>query len=371
MITHEYPPVGGGGGKVAADLNERLSFADHDIRVITSHVKGLPRFQRLNGAEVIRLPCFRTQPYQASFLSMAAYVLIGAVYCMRMVRSWRPDLIHVHFAVPGGALARFLARATKTPYVLTIHLGDVPGGVPSKTEQWFRLVYPFTHQIWREAKRVVAVSEFTRQLALIHYPVTIQVIPNGVDLAQLDPGLIQLNNVPQIVFAGRLVEQKNPLQVVRALSFLKDLDWRCTIIGDGPLRDALQQEIAQLDLEDRCTLIGWKTPEEVIEYFKHSDILFMPSLSEGFPVTGVQASALGLALVVSRAGGFPEIVIHGENGFVLDAYDTQAMHTALRELLVDQEKLLNARLRSRELASRYDLNQIAKEYLQIFQEVAE
>ncbi len=369
MITHEYPPVGGGGGKVAADLNERLSLANHEIRVITSHIKGLPRSQRLNGVTVIRLPCFRTQPYQASFLSMAVYVIIGAVYCMRMVRNWRPDLIHVHFAVPGGALARFISRSTQVPYVLTIHLGDVPGGVPSKTEQWFRLVYPFTHQIWREAKRVIAVSDFTRQLALIHYPVPIQVIPNGVDLDQLNPGLIRTNEIPQIVFAGRLVEQKNPLQVVRTLYQLKDLVWHCTIIGDGPLREDLQREIAQLDLQSRCTLTGWKTPEEVIEYFKRSDILFMPSLSEGFPVTGVQASALGLALVVSRAGGFPEIVVHGENGFVIDAYDTLAMQAALHELLVDPQKLLKARLRSRELASRYDLNLISRKYLQIFQEV--
>jgi glycosyltransferase involved in cell wall biosynthesis len=96
----------------------------------------------------------------------------------------------------------------------------------------------------------------------------------------------------------------------------------------------------------------------------------MPSLSEGFPVTGVQASALGLALVVSHAGGFPEIVIQGENGFVTDAYDTPAMHAALHVLLVDPHKLLNVRLRSRELASRYNLDLIVKEYLQIFHEVA-
>ncbi len=323
----------------------------------------------MNGVEVIRLPCFRHQPFQASFLSMAAYVLIGAVYAMNMTRSWRPDLIHVHFAVPGGVLARYIARLTKTPYVLTAHLGDVPGGVPSKTERWFRFVYPFTHKIWKEAKRVIAVSDFTRQLALIHYPIPISVIPNGVDLNLLDPGVIQSHETPQLVFAGRLVEQKNPLQVVRTLALLKDLDWHCTIIGDGPLRETLEKEIARLDLQDRFTLPGWKTPEEVIEYFKHSDILFMPSLSEGFPVSGVQASAIGLALVVSHAGGFPEIVVQGENGFVTDAFDTPAMEAALRNMLVDPQKLLNARLKSRELAFRYDINLIVKQYLHIFQEV--
>jgi len=61
--------------------------------------------------------------------------------------------------------------------VLTVHLGDVPKGVPDKTDRWFRWVYPFTPPIWQGAARVTAVSEYTRRLALTYYPVSPQVIP--------------------------------------------------------------------------------------------------------------------------------------------------------------------------------------------------
>ena len=75
------------------------------------------------------------------------------------------------------------------PIYLTAHLGDVPGGVPEKTDKWFRWVAPFIPPIWNRAKRVAAVSIFTKNLALQRYPVPIQVIPNGVSTNEFDPGL--------------------------------------------------------------------------------------------------------------------------------------------------------------------------------------
>ena len=71
---------------------------------------------------------------------------------MKLAREWKPDLIHVHFAVPAGALAWILRRLTGIPYVLTAHLGDVPGGVPEKTGRWFRWIYPFTPPIWKKSE---------------------------------------------------------------------------------------------------------------------------------------------------------------------------------------------------------------------------
>ena len=95
---------------------------------------------------------------------------------------------------------------------MTVHLGDVPGGVPEKTGNWFKWIMPFTRPIWRDAKHVIAVSEFTRQLALEHYEREVEVIPNGVDLDRLRPAGIKVNEPPRIVFAGRFhgAEKPNP-----------------------------------------------------------------------------------------------------------------------------------------------------------------
>jgi glycosyltransferase involved in cell wall biosynthesis len=369
VLNHEFPPIGGGGGRAAEDICLELSKQGYEIKVLTTHIKGLPLEEERNGYQVIRLTSLRTQPYRASLLSMAAYVLAGLWAGRRLIHSFKPDLIHAHFAVPAGALAWALSRMTGIPYVLTVHLGDVPGGVPEKTGGWFRWIFPFTRVIWKRANRIVAVSRFTRQLALKKYDVKIQVIPNGVDLETLKPGLIQLNEPPRIVFAGRFMEQKNPLQLVQTMNELKKLDWQCVMIGDGPLMQNVRQTVSELDLGDRFRFTGWIAPQDVLNWFDKSDILFMPSRSEGLPVVGVQALAKGLAIVASRVGGFVDLVDNGKNGYLIPQDDTDAFSTALLSLLSDSNCLLSFRHASLEKATYFELNHVVKEYENLFQSV--
>ncbi len=370
VLTHEYPPIGGGGGRVAEDLCTGLASRGHDVRVLTAHYRTLALEERRDGVYIQRLTSNRRLPYEASFGAMARYVWRAFIEGQRLVKQWRPDVIHVHFAVPAGAAAYWLHQWTRVPYVLTAHLGDVPGGVPEKTDRWFRWVFPFTPGIWRSASRVVAVSEFTSQLASRHYRVPIQVIPNGVDLDAVSPASLQPNQPPRLVFAGRFVEQKNPLYVVRALSELRDLPWNCTMIGDGVLRSAVENEINRLNLKDRFTLTGWITPQQVLDWYNRSDILFMPSLSEGLPVVGVQALAMGLALVVGKAGGFIELVEADRNGRLIDPNTLAAGVAALRQLLADPAHLAQCRINSRELAHRFDLNDVVSSYEKTLTEAA-
>jgi len=119
------------------------------------------------------------------------------------------------------------------------------------------------------------------------------------------------------------------------------------------------------------SLPGWVTPEEVIEWFSKSDILFMPSLSEGLPVVGVQALATGLAIVASRAGGWVDLVEEGQNGFLHAAGDTAGMQASLRLLLTDRAVLQKARERSRSLAHRFDLTAVVDAYERLLQEAVE
>ena len=361
LLTYELPPVGGGGGRVAQDIAERLSQRGHEIIIITSHLQGLPKEEILDrGIRVIRVSCLRREAFRAGFITMGVYILSGFWAGLRLTREWRPDVIHVHFAVPTGVLAWALSRLRKIPYLLTAHLGDVPEGAPEKTGDWFRWVLPFTRPIWRDAAKVAAVSEFTRQLALKHYPVDIEVIHNGVDLKELDPGKIEVQSPPRIIFAGRLMKQKNPLQIIKTLAKLQDLPWECILLGDGPLREAVEKEISRYNLQGRIKLPGWVTPAEVIEWFRKSDILFMPSLSEGLPVVGVQALAMGLAMVVSNIGGFVDLVNENKNGFLIS--DNDEYEKVLRKLLNNPEELLSFREASREKAESFSLKKIVETY---------
>ncbi len=241
--------------------------------------------------------------------------------------------------------------------------------MPEKTGHWFRLVYPFTHPIWKAAARVVAVSEHTRQLASQHYPVDIQVIPNGVDTQALNPGLIEPHDPPQIIFAARFMPQKNPLQIVRVLAGLRELPWKCLMFGDGPLRSQVAEAIEREGLQGRISLPGWVNPEQVLAHYAQSDVLFMPSLAEGFPLTGVQGLAMGLAIVASRIGGFADLVHPGENGYLYEPDDTPGMQDGLRTLLTDPQLLQQMRTNSRQLSQHFDLNNVVDAYEAIFQDI--
>lgn len=368
VISYEFPPIGGGGGRAAYDICRYLAAHGYEITVLTAWMNGLPRDEIQDGVRLVRIPSMRAEAFRAPFSTMLSFVLAGLWAGLHLIITSRPDIIHVHFAVPSGAIAWMLSMLTGIPYVLTAHLGDVPGGVPEKTDRWFRWLLPFTYPIWRRAKKIIAVSEYTRQLALKHYPVDIDVIANGADVQHLMPLGIRINEPPRLVFAGRFVPQKNPIAIVKILSQLKDLEWHCAMLGDGPLSVQVKLEIEKAGLEKHFELPGWVTPDDVLDWFSKSDILFMPSLSEGLPIVGVQALAKGLVLVVSKIGGFMDLVDDGANGFLIDLNDYDSFVRVLRDLLTNRSSLMTCREKSLEKAMVFDLTRVANQYQTTFRE---
>jgi glycosyltransferase involved in cell wall biosynthesis len=368
VLTHEYPPVGGGGGRVAQDIATGLAERGHEIRVLTAHLDGLPVMEVVNGIRVERLSTGRKNAFRAGLAEMARYNWQALHAGREMLRTWRPDVIHAHFAVPAGAAAFALSWLSHISYVLTAHLGDVPGAVPEKTDTWFKWIQPFTPPIWRGAARVVAVSEFTRRMALRHYNIPVQVIPNGVELSDLPERVPQKNagQGPRIVFAGRFMDQKNPAHLVQALIQIKELPWKCAMLGDGPLLENVRESVRAAGLEERIALPGWVTPEQVLSEFAQSDLLVLPSRSEGLSVVGVQALGMGLALLLSDAGGNLELVRDGENGFLFPAGDIDALTRQLEYLLKNPGMLQSAQAKSREMARKYDLPGIVSQYEELF-----
>lgn len=361
MLNYEYPPVGGGGGQASADLAQALAARGHSIQVLTSRIPGLPRRAEESGVRVRRVFTGRRSPFRASFPAMVGYLGGAFLPGWRLAREWRPDVLHAHFAVPTGALAFALSRLNRIPYVITAHLGDVPGGVPEKTSRWFRWVYPLTGRIWRGAASVAAVSEYTRSLAARHYDVPIRVIPNGVWLAERGEARPAGRPI-RIVFVGRFQPQKNLPFLLERLDEVRDLEWTCTLVGDGPTRAEVERGIAGRGLEGRVRLTGWVAPETASGILAESDVLFMPSRSEGLPVVGVQALAHGLAIVASRVGGMAELVEDGKNGRSAPAGDAAAFHAALRWALEDSQRLTALKAASRSMAARFDIHRVAEAY---------
>ena len=187
-------------------------------------------------------------------------------------------------------------------------------------------------------------------------------IRNGFVFAALARGEICVGQPPRVIWAGRFMPEKNPVQVVRTLAELQALPWTCVMIGDGPERQTVEQEIDRFGLNGRFTVTGWVTQDEVMDWFARSDVLFMPSFMEGLPIVGLQGLAMGLAIIATRVGGFLDLVESQRNGYLVDNPSGDGFVSPLRGLLADPEQLGSFRRASRQVADRFDVRLMIQAY---------
>ena len=370
ILNYEHPPIGGGGGRLAAKVGAGLVARGHQVRVLTAGMGHLPKEALEEGMEVRRLRAFRRRADTCSIAEMAVWVAAAIPAAIAEIRRWKPDVIHAHFAVPTGAVAWVAHQVTGVPYLLTAHLGDVPGGVPEQTGNLFRLVQPFTVPIWKGAAAVTAVSSFVAGLATEAYSLSPDIILNGMTLPA--PPVLQSHTPVQLLMVGRMSVQKNPLCTIQALGLLKDMPWHCTILGDGPLLEEANAESEKFGLASLIDFRGWASTTDVASAMKNSDLLMMPSLSEGLPMVAIEALANGLAIVGSRIGGLADVAREGKDGnarlFELQE-GAEGFAKALKPFLMNPDMLLAARKSSLAMADRFDLEGSLDSYERILQGV--
>lgn len=368
-LCYEYPPVGGGGGRIAARVAEGLAARGNEVRFVTAGLRHLAREETIRGVRIERPPSWRRREDTCSVPEMALYLATSFLPALKICRQWKPDVIHAHFVVPTGALAFALERLTGIPYVLTAHLGDVPGGVPEQTADLFRVLNPAIQPIWRHAAAVTAVSSFVAGLAKSAAGVEARVILNGIEPITTRPRPTPGNPI-RIVMLGRLSVQKDPLLALRALAELRDLDWRFEVIGEGPLGCEMRDFALANQVEDRVTFSGWLAADAVANRLHESDILLMTSSHEGLPVAGIEALQHGLAIVGSRIGGLMDVVEDGVNGFLVERTPT-AFAEKLRSLILTPPLLQTCRENSRKKVTQFCLDDRVTDYEELLSDAAQ
>lgn len=363
VLCYEYPPVGGGGGRVAASVAEGLASRGHDVRVVSAGIRHLPRDTTINSVRILRPESYRRREDTCSVPEMALYLATAFLPALRQCREWKPDVIHAHFVVPTGALALALHLLTGIPYVLTAHLGDVPGGVPEQTDSLFRVLGPFIRPVWRHATAVTAVSGFVAGLAQINCGATVTVILNGVQMLPHTP-LIDAGKPPRLVMLGRLSIQKNPLLAIRSLTLLRNIPWHLEIIGEGPLLGEVRSLVEKNSLTDRVTFSGWLDTDAVSKRLAASDILLMTSTSEGLPMAAIEALRHGLAIVGSRIDGLSDVIDHGSNGLFCDL-SPESFAASLSNILCSPERLTAMRKASLDKVAAFNLPDRVADYERI------
>ena len=197
------------------------------------------------------------------------------------------------------------------------------------------------------ADKIVAVSEAVQEFTLIYFPFMsrrkFKVIYNSVDpkaFTQVNTGIslrakheVPLQSVV-VGFVGRLTEQKGVTYFLQAASAIsqKRNDCRFIIVGDGELRDELQEYAKNLNLEN-IVFAGYQ--RDVPAYLAMFDIFVLPSLWEGLPVALVEAMAAGKPVVATAVSGTPEVVTDGETGFLVEPKNADQLAERITRLIED------------------------------------
>lgn len=376
VINYEYPPIGGGGGFVTKDIVERIAEDGHQITVVTSKFKDLLKYEIINGVRVIRVPAWmRTKIEVANSHSMLSYLFHSITYCLSHFDSSSFDIVNTHFAVPTGPAGHFLSKRFSIPNVLSIHGGDIYD--PSKKTSPHRIPV-LSHTVasmLNKASRVVAQSRNTKENAVKHYSVNrqIDIIPLGIKKPVFAKKTRSDLNLSGDAFLfctiGRLVKRKNIIEALYVLSLLKDSgDFIFLIIGDGPERRNIENEVRALGLEKNVRMLGNVSDEVKFQTLYISDCYLSTALHEGFGLVFLEAMECGLPIICHDNGGQTDFLINGKTGYLTSVGDIEGTLGSIR--LIMQDKDLHHQISSfnKMLVRDYYIQRCAEKYLELFWE---
>jgi len=229
------------------------------------------------------------------------------------VREFQPDAVLGCWAYPDGWAAVQLAREANLPVAIKVHGSDLLA-IDDDSARKNRTIEALT-----SADAVIAVSQnlAARAIAMGADSVRVRVVYNGVDTSVFQPGPVEQArqrlglglSEPLILFVGNLLPVKGLDVLIDALASLKNKGQRfeCAMVGEGSLRSELQNRINSAGLGERVKLIGSRPLEELPLWYQSSNLVVLPSRSEGVPNVLLEAAACGIRFVASRVGGIPEI----------------------------------------------------------------
>ncbi|MFY0686966.1 MAG: glycosyltransferase [Cyclobacteriaceae bacterium] len=209
------------------------------------------------------------------------------------------DVIHAHCAYPAGFIAMHLSEQYDIPYIITEHMSPFP--LPSLEVDFKTLVLPALNQ----AKAVLAVSDALK-IHMMSHGVRVEPISNFIDDQHFKPNQSDGEGF-QILFVGRLEDQKHPQLLMEALALARaHVDWKCLIIGEGEHRE--QMELMAEELPVKVQFSGWRDLDGLRNAYQSSDVLVMPSRHENQPVVILEAKACGLPIVTTPWAGAEQLV---------------------------------------------------------------
>jgi glycosyltransferase involved in cell wall biosynthesis len=354
-----YPPYRGGMETHLQTLCQELA-AEVDVEVLVSS-EGRETVRETDGA----VPVTRIGT-AATFAS--ASVNPGMA---RAIRRSAADVVHFHHPNPTGVLS-YLASGRRGPLVVTYHSDIV-------RQRLLGAVFsPVLHRFLRRANAILATSpDYARSSPVLRrHAERVRIVPFGIridEFATADPKVVadlRARFGPRLVLgAGRLVYYKGFDYLLRAM---RTVDARLVLIGDGPLRGALEAQAREAGVADRVTFAG--SVPDVAPWYHAADVFALPAIarSEAFGIVQLEAMAAGTPVVNTRLeSGVPFVSRDGETGITVPPADADALAAALDRLLRDPDLRLRLGGAARERVRReFSLERMVADTLAVYREAA-
>jgi len=350
-------------------LSRELAKRGHEVHVITKQGEYVSK--EVN-AYYVQIPkhIFKIPPVplpQVSIFNLLAYKKFEEIK-----HKIKPDLIdvqHVHVS----PIVHMIKE--KNNLVLTCHGTEIGrtlglyGKVPIGLMQSTSAIEKYT---FSKLNRIIAVSTRVKREIIDYYNISrekILLIPNGIDISEFknkqesNLNLHSKFNADYILInVGGYSKIKGIYEVIKALKYIRDLNWIFIVIGGGPRKDLIliKKFLKQYNLDNRVLLLGSLKKELVKNIVQEADVYLHPSLYESFGIAVLEAMALKKPIVAFRINSLKEIV--NDAGILVNVGDIFGLANAIRNLLEDSELRKNLALKAYERALKYDWNKIASIY---------
>lgn len=363
-------PTYGGSGAVATELGIELAKRGHEVHFISyAHPFRLPHFLErvyFHEVEVVRYPLFDHSPYPLALAAMMHEVTLQQGL----------DVLHVHYAIPHATSAwiakEMLGAEHGLKIITTLHGTDI---TLVGQERSFEAITRFSIE---RSDGLTAVSDYLKRETVDHFGIDadqIRVIPNFVDTVAYDRSAHPCRKSSLAQPGEKLVMHisnfrgvKRVRDVVRIFDRIRrEVPSRLIFVGDGPDRPEAAEEAARLGLTRNVVFLGKQ--DSVAELLACADLFLLPSQSESFGLSALEAMAAGVPVVATRTGGVPEVVEDGVSGMLGEVGDVEGMAEAGARILRDDALWSRTSLAARKAAERFRVDRVVPMYERYYEEV--
>ncbi|MHA6251119.1 N-acetyl-alpha-D-glucosaminyl L-malate synthase BshA [Oceanobacillus sp. CAU 1775] len=363
-----YPSVGGS-GVIATELGKLLADSGHEIHFITS---SLPfRLDKIHPkiffhqVEVNHYPVFQYPPYDLSLASKMAEI----------IDQEKLDILHVHYAIP-HAICAILARDIadhKVKVVTTLHGTDITVLGIDDT---------FKKMINYGIEKSDAVTSVSQSLAMqtkemMQTEKEISVIYNFVDEKEYYPksndNLRKQYNITDdekvVIHISNFRKVKRVQDVIHTFKKVnQSTNSKLLLIGDGPEYSTMKKLVQKLDIVKDVLFLGKQN--NISEIISMADIMLLLSEKESFGLVLLEGMACGVPSVATNIGGIPEVIDHGETGYMVDMGDTEQAATYILELFNNPEKLNQFSNNAlKRVEHHFHSDKIVQEYIDLYKQI--